>query len=172
MKPWKRSTLPFFLVSILIAACGKGGGDAPASSGKPAGTTAPAGTPAKSGAKPAPPKDAATSCTVKFKGTAPGKGGPEYTITNTGTRPLRYCQIEAYAYDKSNKQVAKKSLSYNATIQPGASRDEKFFPLEETATKTPGLTFEAVVTAVIFTDDAEWRDYNLAPSERPKGGKK
>jgi hypothetical protein len=153
------------------ASCSSRGSGAGSASAPGSATPSAAATASPDGGKPPPPADAKTSCTVKFTGVVPPKGGPEYAVTNTGTHDLRFCQIEAYAYDAKSKQVAHKGLSYNSVLKPGATVKDDYFPLEDAA-KTPGLAFEAVVTSVIFTDGSTWDDYSLGPAERPRGGRK
>ena len=166
------------LVSTL-AGCPKKNGNASDAAVSDA-ATAPSASTAATKVKPPPPHDAATSCKVELTGkhaSFMSKDGLEYKMTNAGTRELRFCQITTYAYDKSGKQIGRDGMSENHTLKPGESYvSSSGLTINDASgkslVKTPGVTFEVAVGNVIFSDDSEWEDTNVAPMERPKGGKK
>lgn len=125
------------------------------------------------------------ACTVAF--TKVTDKGPEYEMTNAGTREFKYCNAIVYGYDKDGKLVTRLWLrplgdkGKPATLKANEKvtglldftefQDAKWEAAAKLA-KEPGASFEAVVISVKFMDDQEWFDSARAPDDRPKGGKK
>lgn len=129
-------------------------------------------------AKPPPPADGATSCTVTLTGKKADSGkdpGLEFKMKNTGSRALRFCQINLFGYDKSGAAQGHGALSENHELKPGeeftstfglTASDDK----NNSIINTPGLTFNVAVSHVIFTDDSEWEDAKFDYTKGPGPG--
>ncbi len=116
--------------------------------------------------KPAAPADAAKSCTV-----TPGKiseqGGNqevEIMVKNTGTHAWHYCQVYAFAYDKSGTLLGKGGLAVNIPVAPGAETGGGHITIKDLHDKplAPAVLatslYELIATRVGFDDKSEWAD--------------
>jgi hypothetical protein len=125
--------------------------------------------------KPPPPPDGATACLVTLTG---GKAdfmkepGLEFKMKNTGSRALRFCQINLYGYDKSGNVAGHGALSENHELKPGeeftstsglTAKDDK----SNSIVNSKDLKFVVYVSDTIFTDDSEWQDKNFDWSKGP-----
>jgi hypothetical protein len=153
-----------------LTACSK-------SSGSSGGTAASASAPAVSAAaaKPAPPPDGATTCVVTLTGNKITSGKDpalEYKLKNAGSRPLRFCQIYTYAYDKTGNVAGRGSLSENHDLKPGEEYTSSFglSVSDDKGTSVvngAGLTFVSYVEHVIFQDNSEWEDTKFDTTKGP-----
>lgn len=159
----------------LLAGCPKKGGSGGTADEAGVATTTPASATATATAKPPPPPDGATSCLVTLTGNKADfmkEPGLEFKMKNTGTRALRFCQINLYGYDKSGNAVGHGALSENHELKPGeeftstsglTAKDDK----SNSIVANKDLKFIAYVSDVIFTDDSEWQDKNFDYSKGP-----
>jgi hypothetical protein len=154
-------TLAAFAVCLPLLGCPKKSGSATADAG---GTTSSATDTAT--AKPPAPPDGATSCTVTLTGKVIGTGKDaalEFKMKNTGSRALRFCQINAFGYDKTGAVAGHGALSENHELKPGEDFTSSFGvsvsdDKSNNVANTPGLTFVVAVSHVIFSDNSEWED--------------
>jgi hypothetical protein len=113
--------------------------------------------------------------------------GPTFKIVNNAKHSVLYGKIVVYFYDKAGKLIEipggekpRKRLSCAGNIFAGAVKPgEKIFVNFSCVKKDhvpPGsAAIEGEVTMVGFTDDSGtsdtyWRNDDLAPDDRPKGG--
>jgi len=116
-----------------------------------------------------------------------GDKGPTFKIINNSKQEILYGKIVAYFYDKAKKQIdsagekPRHRLTCAGNIFGGAVKPgEKIFMNFSCVKKEDvpkGVAFiEGEVQTVGFTDDTGnaadlyWRNDDLAPEERPKGG--
>jgi hypothetical protein len=166
-------TLAAVAICLPLLGCSKKGG---AGAGDAGGTTSSATDTAS--AKPAPPPDGATSCTVTLTGKVVGTGKDaalEFKMKNTGSRALRFCQINAFAYDKTGAVAGHGALSENHELKPGEEFTSSFGvsvndDKNNSVANTPGLTFVAAVSHVIFSDNSEWEDTKFDYTKGPGPG--
>ncbi|MBN2192020.1 MAG: hypothetical protein JW751_04330 [Polyangiaceae bacterium] len=117
--------------------------------------------------------------------------GPKFAITNLSKNQILYGSIVAYFYDKAGKQLPvadsekprPKQTCSGANIFAGAVKpDEKvymfFSCIKKSHVPEGTATIEAEVQTVGFADssgeknDFYWKNPDLVPDERPKGGLK
>ncbi len=116
-----------------------------------------------------------------------GDKGPTFQIVNKSKLEILYGKIDVYFYDKKGKQMdatagekPRRRLTCAGEIFAGAVKPaEKIFVNFSCVKKDDvpkGATFiEGEIQTVGFTDDAGkidtyWRNDDLVPEERPKGG--
>ncbi len=172
MRARRLASISICIVS-LCAGCSKS--SASAGAAPEAGVTTSAGTSAGSGAKPAPPPDGATSCTVTLTGKTVGTGADtalEFRMKNTGSRALRFCQVNVFGYDKAGNVGGSGALSENHELKPGEEftsttgvtvNDDKNANVSTSTT----LSFVPAVSRVLFTDGSEWEDAKFDYTKGP-----
>jgi len=116
-----------------------------------------------------------------------GDKGPTFKIINNSKLEILYGKVVVYFYDKAGKQIEisggdkpRRRLSCAGDIFAGPVKaGEKVFMNFSCAKKEDvpkdAKQIEAEIQTVGFTDDAGkndtfWRNDDLAPDERPKGG--
>ncbi len=143
-------------------------------------------------AKPCDAKGAERIMTVKWKKT--DDKGPNFSIKNVGKTTILYGKIAVYFYDKSGKQLELKDESetpaqmrpyltcsgniFQGTMKPAESAMLTFSCVPKKAIPEGTTTIEAEMPVVGFADPTEkkidfyWRNTDLTPNQRPKGGVK
>lgn len=135
-------------------------------------------------------KGTARMMEVKWTGKTDDKG-PSFSVTNKAPKPVLYGKIAVYFYDKDNKQleakVGDKKMPY--LVCAGSNLFSGVMKVDEKATLTfscvkkddvpEGTTaIEGEMVTVGFADASEkaseyfWRNKDLSPDTRPKGGVK
>lgn len=135
-------------------------------------------------------KGAARMMEVKWTGKTDDKG-PSFAVTNKAPKPVLYGKIAVFFYDKDGKQleakVGEKKMPY--LVCAGSNLFSGIMKVDEKATLTfscvkkddvPEGTdaIEGEMVTVGFADASEkaseyfWRNKELAPDARPKGGVK
>jgi len=116
-----------------------------------------------------------------------GDKGPTFKIINNAKLEVLYGKIVVYFYDKAGKQIEAqvgdkphKRLTcagniFGGAVKPGEKIFMNFSCVRKDDVPKGAVTIEGEVTVVGFTDDAGkndtyWRNDELAPEERPKGG--
>jgi hypothetical protein len=148
-------------------------------------------TGAGSFAKPCEAKGSARLMDVKWKKT--DDSGPSFAITNKSQLVILYGKIAVYFYDKSGKQLDVQDDSTPPKPRPYHTCAGKFFGGVMKPAEKAVLTFSCVPKSVIpdgtatieaemqwvgFADptrkkiDFYWRNSDIAPDARPKGGVK
>jgi hypothetical protein len=152
----------------------------------PTGSTGPG-----SFAKPCEAKGNARMMEVKWKKT--DDSGPSFAVTNKSPLVIVHGRIAVYFYDKAGKQLDVKDDSTPAKTRPYHTCGGNFFggvmkPAErelltfscvpKTVVPDGTATIEAELSMVGFADatgkkvDFYWRNSDLTPDARPKGGVK
>jgi hypothetical protein len=129
--------------------------------------------------------------TVKWKKT--DDKGPSFAIKNIGPTTILYGRIAVYFYDKSGKQLELTDDSQPPKTRPFHTCAGNFFQGVMKPAESAVLTFSCVPKSVIpdgtatiegemqmvgFADPTEkkidfyWRNLDLTPNARPKGGVK
>jgi hypothetical protein len=113
--------------------------------------------------------------------------GPAFNVRNTSDATVNYGEVQIYFYDKAGKQIAtkdnkKKLTCAGAKLFDGPMKKGDFFKINFTCLPKDGVpdgvdTIEAEIDMVDIADKADdkkvdlyWRNKDLAPDERPKGG--
>jgi hypothetical protein len=137
-------------------------------------------------------KGATRLMTVKWKKT--DDKGPSFSIKNVGKATIVYGRIAVYFYDKSGKQIESlddsdtpgKKLPYHScagnffqgVMKPAESAILTFSCVPKSVIPDGTATIESEMQMVGFADPTEkkidfyWRNMDLTPSARPKGGVK
>ena len=152
----------------------------------PTGSTGPG-----SFAKPCEAKGSARMMDVKWKKT--DDKGPSFAITNKSKLVVVYGKINVYFYDKAGKQLDVQDDSTPPKARPNHTCSGKFFGGPMNPSEKAVITFSCVPKSVIpdktatveaemqmvgFADatgkkiDFYWRNSDLTPDVRPKGGVK
>jgi len=116
-------------------------------------------------------KDGAVACSIVLQRSV--HAGPDYILQNTGNTDLRSCRAVFYAYDANGDQLARIEADPMANMKKGdvlhsgqslrgLLGGEEARRLE----KSPGVTWEVVVTRVTFADGTTWTDPSRAPPQR------
>jgi hypothetical protein len=143
-------------------------------------------------AKPCDAKGAARMMTVKW--TKTGDSGPSFAVTNKGKLVIVYGKIAVYFYDKAGKQLEvmddstspPKSRPYHTcsgqffggVMNPAEKEVLTFSCVPKKVVPDGTATIEAEMQMVGFADasgkkiDFYWRNADLTPDTRPKGGVK
>ena len=129
--------------------------------------------------------------TVKWKKT--DDSGPSFAISNKSKLVIVYGKIAVYFYDKAGKQLSVQDDSTPPKPRPFHTCAGKFFGGPMHAAEKATLTFSCVPKSVVpdgtatveaemqmvgFADaagekiDFYWRNNDLTPDARPKGGVK
>jgi len=131
---------------------------------------------------------------MKVKWTKTDDKGPSFSIKNVGQTTILYGKIAVYFYDKSGKQLDVADNSQTPpTTKPFHTCSGNFFQGVMKPAESAVLTFSCVPKKVIpdgtatiegemqvvgFADATEkqidfyWRNLDLTPNVRPKGGVK
>lgn len=137
-------------------------------------------------------KGAERLMTVKW--TKTDDKGPNFSIKNTGKITIIYGKIVVYFYDKAGKQLELKDESetppkmkqfhvcsgsfFQGVMKPGESATLTFSCVPKKIIPDGTATIEAEMQTVGFADSTEkkidfyWRNPDLSPAARPKGGPK
>lgn len=116
-----------------------------------------------------------------------GDKGPTFKIINNGKFDVLYGKIVVYFYDKAGKLIAvsggdkpRRRLTcsgdiFAGAVKPGEKVFVNFSCVKKEDVPKGALAIEGEIQTVGFTDDAGkndtyWRNDDLAPEERPKGG--
>jgi hypothetical protein len=153
----------------------------------PAGSTGPG-----SFSKPCEAKGSSRMMEVKWKKT--GDNGPSFAVTNKSSLVILYGKIAVYFYDKAGKAlgVMDETASppkprpyhtcsgkfFGGVMKPAEREVLTFSCVPKTVVPEGTVTVEAEMQMVGFADASEkkidfyWRNSDLAPDARPKGGVK
>jgi len=113
--------------------------------------------------------------------------GPTFKIINNAKLEILYGKIVVYFYDKAGKQMdvsggdkPRRRLTcageiFAGPVKPGEKVFINFSCVKKDDVPKGATAIEGEITTVGFTDDAGkndtyWRNDDLAPEERPKGG--
>jgi len=116
-----------------------------------------------------------------------GDKGPTFKIINNAKLEILYGKIVVYFYDKAGKQIEipggdkpRHRLTcagniFGGAVKPGEKIFMNFSCVKKDDVPKGAVVIEGEITVVGFTDDAGkndtyWRNDDLAPEERPKGG--
>jgi hypothetical protein len=143
-------------------------------------------------AKPCEAKGGERIMTVKWKKT--NDKGPNFLVKNVGKTTILYGKIAVYFYDKSGKPLDVKDESetpptphpyltcsgniFQGVMKPSESATLTFSCVPKTSVPDGTSTIEAEISTVGFADPTEkkidfyWRNLELTPTVRPKGGVK
>lgn len=116
-----------------------------------------------------------------------GDKGPTFKIINTAKLEVLYGKVVIYLYDKAGKQMdvsggdkPRRRLTcagdiFAGPVKPGEKVFMNFSCAKKEDVPAGAKDIEAEIQVVGFTDDAGkndtfWRNDDLAPEERPKGG--
>jgi hypothetical protein len=116
-----------------------------------------------------------------------GDKGPTFKIINKAKLEILYGKIVVYFYDKAGKQIdvsvgdkPRRRLTcagdiFAGPVKPGEKVFLNFSCAKKEDVPKSAKDIEAEIQTVGFTDDAGkndtyWRNDDLAPEERPKGG--
>jgi hypothetical protein len=143
--------------------------------------------------KPCEAKGSERLMTVKWKKT--DDKGPSFSIKNIGQTTILYGKIAVYFYDKGGKQLDLADSSGTSTnktkpfhtcfgsffqgvMKPSESAVLTFSCVPKKVVPDGAVAIEAEMQMVGFADDTEkkidfyWRNSDLTPNARPKGGVK
>lgn len=143
-------------------------------------------------AKPCEAKGTDRMMTVKW--TKTDDKGPNFSIKNIGKITITWGKINVYFYDKGGKQIDSQDDSetppkvkhfhtcsgsfFQGVMKPGESATLTFSCVPKKAIPDGTVTIEAEMQMVGFADPTEkkidfyWRNADLTPAARPKGGVK
>lgn len=121
-----------------------------------------------------------------------GDQGPSFKVTNKSKEPILYGQVVVYFYDKAGKQLEVESSGESGSktlpnrtcggnifagiMKPGETATLNFSCVRKVPEGATAI--EAEMETVGFADASEkkseyfWKNADLAPKERPKGGVK
>jgi hypothetical protein len=129
---------------------------------------------------------------MKVKWTKTDDKGPNFSIKNTGKITILYGKIAVYFYDKGGKQLDEMDDSevppkprpyltcagniFQGTMKPAESATLTFSCVPKKSIPDGTTVIEAELPLVGFADSTEkkidfyWRNADLTPNQRPKGG--
>lgn len=141
-------------------------------------------------AKPCDAKGAARMMEVTWTGKLPDEG-PSFRVVNKSPSVILYGRLVAYFYDKSGKQLQVKDPSgktapsksctgnlFSGVMKPAEKATITFSCLKKEHVPEGTAAIEAEMQVVGFADASEkksewfWRNTELTPDARPKGGVK
>ena len=116
-----------------------------------------------------------------------GDKGPTFQIVNKAKLEILYGKIVVYFYDKAGKQIEisggdkpRRRLTcageiFAGAVKPGEKIFVNFSCVKKEDVPKGSTAIEGEIQTVAFTDDAGkndtyWRNDDLAPEARPKGG--
>jgi hypothetical protein len=133
-----------------------------------------------------------TSRMMDSKWTKTGDNGPSFAVTNKGKLVILYGKIAVYFYDKDKKQLDVTDNSvvpaktrhfhtcsgsfFGGVMNPGEREVLTFSCVPKSIIPDGTVTIESEMPTVGFADasgkkiDFYWRNNDLAPDVRPKGG--
>jgi hypothetical protein len=119
-------------------------------------------------------------------GTKIGDKGPTFKIINNAKLEVLYGKIVVYFYDKAHKQIDSAGEKprhrltcagniFGGAVKPGEKIFMNFSCVKKDDVPKGAVAIEGEVSTVGFTDDAGqidsyWRNDDLVPDDRPKGG--
>ena len=128
---------------------------------------------------------------MKVKWTKTDDKGPSFSIKNIGQTTILYGRIAVYFYDKAGKQLDVKGdgdatkpyhtcsgAFFQGVMKPSESAVLTFSCVPKKVIPDGATTIEAEMQMVGFADATEktidfyWRNADLTPNVRPKGGVK
>lgn len=112
-----------------------------------------------------PEKGAWDAVKITYTHDDPTDGAPTFKLENLGRKTVSVCFVAFYGYDASGKQLARKELSWNGTVEGGKSDDKL------NTQKVDGVkTWEATYYGIRFETDKEpTMDEKRAPPTRAMG---
>lgn len=129
--------------------------------------------------------------TVEATGKADDKGNPQFRIVNKHTATILYGSVSAYFYDKSGKQLEVKASDgtmkkhigcggniFGGVMKPNEKAVVSFSCIKKDSVPEGTATTEAEISVVGFASADEkkseyyWKNDDLVPQERKKGGVK
>lgn len=146
--------------------------------------------------KPCEAKGAVRMMEVAWNGKADASGAPSFKVTSKSTKlPILYGKMAVYFYDKANKQIdvkeaiegSEKTHSFHTCsggnifagkVNPGEKLTMNFSCMKKTDVPEGAVAIEAEMQMVGFADasgkknDFYWKNPDLTPEARPKGGVK
>ncbi len=129
--------------------------------------------------------------TAEATGKNDDKGSPQFRIVNKHSAVILYGRVTAYFYDKAGKQLEAKDSSggthkhlgcggniFGGVMKPNEKAVVSFSCLKKDQIPEGTATIEAEIPMVGFADASEkksefyWKNEDLAPDARKKGGLK
>lgn len=129
---------------------------------------------------------------VTNKGKTDKDGNPQFGVKSKSKLPILYGKVVVYFYDKAGKQIdakepvegTEKTHAYHSCsgnifagqVNPGESLTMNFSCMKKSNVPDGTATMEAEMQIVGFADstgkknDFYWRNNDLTPEQRPKGG--
>ncbi len=145
-------------------------------------------------AKPCEAKGKDRTMSVAGNGKADASGAPSFKVQNTSKLPILYGKMAVYFYDKAGKQIdvkeavegSEKTHAYHTCsgnifagqVNPGEKLTMNFSCMKKKDVPDGATGIEAEMQMVGFADasgkknDFYWKNMDLTPEERPKGGAK
>jgi hypothetical protein len=136
-------------------------------------------------------KGATRLMTAEATGKADEKGNPQFRIVNKHAATILYGLVSVYYYDKAGKQLEVKDTSGNArkhigcggnifggVMKPNEKEVVSFSCIKKESAPEGTATTEAEISMVGFSDadgkksEFYWKNADLVPDERKKGGVK
>jgi hypothetical protein len=136
-------------------------------------------------------KGATRLMTVEATGKADDKGNPQFRVVNKHSATILYGMVAVYFYDKAGKQLeVKDSLGamkkhigcggniFGGVMKPNEKAVVSFSCIKKEHVPEGTATTEAEITMVGFSDadgkksEFYWKNADLVPDERKKGGVK
>jgi hypothetical protein len=115
--------------------------------------------------------DGAAACSIVIAPSA--NGAADYVAQNTGNVDMKSCDFVLYAYDGAGKQLARIEVDPFAdtkkrdVLRPAeAIRGLVGGARADGLERRIGVTWEAVVTKVVFADGATWSEPSRAPARK------
>ena len=128
---------------------------------------------------------------VAWTGKYDDKGAPQFKVTNKASQTILYGRIVVYFYDKSGKQLDVKDAEgktkpyqpcggniFSGVMKAGEKATISFSCVKKEHVPDGTAAIEAEMQTVGFADasgdksDLYWRNNDLAPEQRKKGGAK
>jgi hypothetical protein len=131
---------------------------------------------------------------VAWNGKADASGAPSFKVQNTSKLPILYGKMGVYFYDKAGKQIdvkeavegSEKTHAFHTCsgnifageLNPGEKATINFSCVKKKDVPEGATGIEAEMQEVGFADasgkknDFYWKNTDLTPEERPKGGVK
>ena len=145
-------------------------------------------------AKPCEAKGKERMMSVAWNGKADASGAPSFKVQNTSKLPILYGKIAVYFYDKAGKQIdvkeavegSEKTHAYHTCsgnifagqLNPAEKATINFSCVKKKDVPDGATGIEGEMQMVGFADasgkknDFYWKNMDLTPEERPKGGVK
>jgi hypothetical protein len=136
-------------------------------------------------------KGGARLMTAEATGKADEKGNPQFRVVNKHTATILYGKVSVFFYDKSGKQLEVKSADgrtlkhigcggniFGGVMKPNEKAVVSFSCIKKESAPEGTATTEAEISMVGFSDaegkksEFYWKNDDLVPDERKKGGVK